>query len=401
MRHSAWPASIGIALFAIVAATFPAQADDAPTIAAPPVAPTKVVPPRFVPLKPEAAIKVLTDKGLKKLKATTSSIPWVLPDDAKTHEKLADFLKVAAANHAAAKAAKAEAAQIVKDRETLSKAEPRYSELKGYADKPDTIPQKIASRFRNQQEMMQALQQDLNDQVNTLNKLRPKLAGKFAGDMPASLKSAIADWMLANNNLILADFPAKPIFDELDKKYRALADDPEVATALKSLGKKNHLGSTEFDQDRKAMAECEATAMSGEVPFYREGALDSVGAILNETTPVIVRIDSVNGQSASWAPTDVLAKAGITVDPSAPMVTLNFSGNAKRTVQCRLVVVPKLRFGKYVLENVKFLAMPDDAKDLGVQITSAELKGYDQTPDRETWLYKFVKQEQPKPDEAK
>ena len=122
---------------------------------------------------------------------------------------------------------------------------------------------------------------------------------------------------------------------------------------------------------------------------------------MNETTPIIIRIDSVNGNSASWAPTDVLAKAGITVDPAAPMATLSFSGKPMRTVQCRLVVVPKLRFGKYVLENVKFLAMPDDAKDLGIQIKGAELKGYDQTPDRETWLYKFVKQEQPKPDDAK
>ena len=270
-RSLAGLSAIGIAFLA-VASTVLARADDPPSSDPPKVASPQVAPPKFVPLKPEAAIKVLTDKGLKKLKATPTSIPWVLPGDAKTHEKLADFLKVATANHAAAKAAKAEAAQIVKDRETLSKAEPRYSELKGYADKPDTIPQKIASRFRNQREMMQALQQDLNDQVNTLNKLRPKLSGKFAGDMPASLKSAIADWMLANNNLILAYFPAKPVFDELEKKYRDLADDPEVATALKSLGKKNHLGSPEFDQDRKAMAECEATAMSGEVPFYREGA---------------------------------------------------------------------------------------------------------------------------------
>jgi hypothetical protein len=62
------------------------------------------------------------------------------------------------------------------------------------------------------------------------------------------------------------------------------------------------------------------------------------------------------------------------------------------------VIVPKLHLGKYVLENLEFLAMPDDAKDLGAQLLSKELNGYDVTPDVEKWLFKLVKKEEPKPE---
>lgn len=400
-----------LVLLAIATAVVPARAADVPGSDAPAStppngappkgAPPKGVPPKFVPVKPAVAVKTLTQKGLTKLKPTPTAISWVLADDVKTCEKLADFYKVVTAQRVAAKKAKEESAQISKDRETLSKAEARYSELKGYNEKPDTIPRQVAARFRSQQEMMQALQQDLNDHVNTINKLRPRLQGKFISDMPASLKAALTDWMLARNNLILAYPAAKADFSDLDKRYKDLADDADVTTALRSLGKKNHLGSPEFEQAQKAIAETEATATSGDVPFYREGPLDSVAAILNETLPIAIRIESVNPQAPSWAPTEVLTKAGITIDPAAPMVTLNFTGSSKRTIQCRQVVVPKLRFGKYVLENLKFLAMPDDAKDLGIELANSELKAYDQTADRETWLYKFAKQDQPKPDDDK
>ncbi len=350
---------------------------------------------------PAAAAKTLTDKGLTRLKLTPTMIPWVLADDAKVHAKLADFRKAEAAQRAAAKKAKDEAVSIAKDREALSKAEARYQEEKGYSDKPDTIPRQIASRFRSQQEMLQALQDDLNAQVNTINTLRPKLQTKIVGEQPPALKAAITDWMTARNQLILATLAAQDDFAALDKQYHDLTDDADVAAALKTLGKKHHLGSPDFELDRKAMVAAESTALSGDVPFYREGSFDSVGALLNEKLPIVIRIESVNPTNPNWAPTEVLAKAGITVDAIAPTVTLNFTGNGKRTIQCRQVVVPKLRIGKYVLENLKFLAMPDDAKDLGLQIGNGELKGFDQTPDLETWICKFAKQDEPKPGDDK
>jgi hypothetical protein len=211
--------------------------------------------------------------------------------------------------------------------------------------------------------------------------------------------------MAARNNLIVAylaaDIGSDKGFTELHKQYQELASDADVAAALKVLGKKNHLGSSEFEQDKKAIAAAETNVLTGDVPFYREGPYYYVGALLNETTPVVVRIESVNPQSANWAPTETLTKAGIVIDPAAPVATLTFGGAGKRTIQCRQVVVPKLRLGKYVLENLEFLAMPDDAKDLGMQIMNAELKGYDQTPDQSTWLCKFVKQGEPAPEEQK
>ena len=46
--------------------------------------------------------------------------------------------------------------------------------------------------------------------------------------------------------------------------------------------------------------------------------------------------------------------------------------------------------------------MNDDAKDFGTQIVNSELKAYDQTPDKETWIYKFAaKPVEPKPDPDK
>ena len=361
----------------------------------------KAAPAKVVWYKPEVADKILTGKGLKRLKHTASSVPWVLPADLGVTEKLADFAKVAAAQVAAAKKVKSTSKEISGDSDELTKAQARYSELKAYYDKPDSIPQKISSRFRSQQEMMQALVQELNQLTETINKLQPKLQGQFVADMPPPLKAAITEWMLARNNLILAYIAAKPDFEPLDKQYRDLAEEPEVAAALRSLGKKNHLGSNGFVAVQKGMAEAEKTAMSGEVPFYRQGALDSVGAILNEKLPVVILIQSVNPNSPNWAPTDVLAKAGVTVDPASPEMVLTFTGNGKRVIKGHMVTVPKLRFGKYVLENLKFLAMPEDAKDLGFVLASKELKDYDQTPDRDTWIYKFEKKAAPASDNPK
>jgi len=377
-----------------------------------PAAAPKAPPVKMVWYKPAEATKILTDKGLTKVKVKSSatSVPWVLPDDDKVTEKLADFAKVAAANRAAAKIAKQTSRDIGGDRETLSKAQARYSELKLYSEKPDTIPPQIAGRFSSQQAMMQALQQEMNSQIEIINKLQPKLQGRFISDIPGALRTTITDWMLARNNVILAYNAAKADFEPLDKQYRALADDPQVRDALRSLGKKNRLASSGFEQVQTMMAEAEKIVDSGEVPFYRTGAVDTVGAILNDTTPVAILIQSTQPNAPSWAPADVLAKAGITVDPASPELSLQFSGDNKRTIKCRQVIVPKLRIGKYVLENLKFLAMPDDAKDLGLEISANELKDYDQTPDRDTWLYKFEKKapmpeepkaDAPKPDESK
>lgn len=404
-RQLARLSAVVLASLATATAVLPARADDAPATDAPAIASPKtdapkIAPPKFVPMKPAVALKTLTDKGLKKLKPTATAISWVLADDAKVCEKLADFSKLAAADRAAGKAAKAKSSELSKDSDVLSKAQARYTELKGYSDKPDTIPRKITAHYHSQQEMMQALQQELNDTVTTINKLQPKLQGQFVADMAPSLKAAIVDWMTTRNNLILGYAAAQADFGDLEKRYHDLAEDADVATALKSLGKKNRLGSPEFEQIQKAMTAAAATIDSGEVPFYREGALDTVGAVLNDTLPVALRIQSTQPNSPNWAPTELLVKAGIQVDPTSPEVTLNFSGNGNRAVKCRQVTVPKLRIGKFVLENLKFLAMPDDAKDLGLQLSSNELKPYDQTPDRETWLYKFAKLAEAKPDDA-
>lgn len=346
-----------------------------------------------------AAMETLKQKGLTKQKPVAGNVYWTLDDDAKVHEKLEAFRKADAAQRDAAKKAHTDSVTTSKDRDALSKAEKRYQELKPYADKPDSIPPQIRRKFRSEQEMRQALVDDLNDAVNTINKLRPKVNGQFAGSMAPALKATITDWMIARNNLIQAYLAAEPEFNELNKKYKELAEDPEAAAALKTLGKKNHLGSKDFEADQKAMATAETTALSGDVPFFREGMGDFLGGLLNETTPVVVRLESVNAQSGNWAPATLLTKAGITIDSSAPPLTLTFTGNGKRVIQCRQVIVPKLRLGKYVLENLKFLAMPDDAKDLGTQLMSKELVAYDLTPDVEKWLFKIVKKEQPKSDD--
>jgi hypothetical protein len=343
---------------------------------------------------PAAAVDLLAQKGLSKLKPTPTSVTWVLADDAKVHDQLEAFRKAELAHRTAAKKVKDEAAKAAKDRETLTKAEKRYQELKGYLDKPETIPRKLAARYRSSDELGRALLDELNSQAATINHLRPEVNGGFSGGMAPKLKSAITDWMIARNKLIIAYLAAEPDVGALDKRYKALADDAEVAAALKSLGAKHRLGSPGFEQDKKAMTAAESTAMSDEIPFIRDRQFDSLGGLLNETVPVAVQIESVSPNAGNWMPVDLLVKAGIAIDPTALPVTLTLSANGKKSVyQCRQVTVPKLRFGKQVLENLQFLALPDEAKDLGPQLMSKELAAFDLTPDLDKWLFKMVKKE--------
>jgi hypothetical protein len=347
------------------------------------------------PSKSSAAPRdILADKGLSQLKPTPTSIAWVLADDSKVHDDLEAFRKAELTHRAVAKKVKDEAAKTAKDRDTLTKAEKRYQEAKGYLDKPETIPRKLASRYRSREELGRSLLDEVNSQAAVINQLRPQVNGAFSGGMAPKLKAAITDWMVARNNLIIAYLATEPEFTPLDKQYKALADDADLARSLKSLGAKHRLGSPGFEQDKKAMAAVESTVMTDEVPFLRDGPMDALGGLLNETVTVPIQIESVNPKAGNWMPADLLAKAGITVESSAPAVTLTLSANGKKSVyQCRPVVVPKLRFGKHVLENLHFLALPDDAKDLGPQLMSKELAGFDLTPDLDKWLFKLAKKE--------
>ncbi len=365
-----WLAAIGFTLLLLRAA---AVAD----------APTSSLAPR----------DALARYGLSQLRPTPTTISWVLADDAKVHDQLDAFRKAELVHRNSAKKVKDEAAKTAKDRDTLAKAEKRYQEVKGYLEKPETIPRKLASRYRSMPELGKALTDELNAQAATINSLRPEVNGRFTGSMAPKLKAAINDWMNARNTLIVAYLAAAPEFFELDKQYKVLTEDADVTAALKSLGSKHRLGSPGFEQDKKAMAAVESTVMTDEVPFTRDG-LDALGGLLNETLPIAISIESVNPKAGNWIPIDLLVKAGVAVDPSAPAVALTLSANGKKTVyQCRQVTVPKLRFGKNVLENLQFLALPDEAKDLGPQLMSKELAGFDLTPDLDKWVFKLVKKD--------
>jgi hypothetical protein len=306
------------------------------------------------------AMDVLQKKGLSKLKPMTGAIPWVLDDEAKVHEKLEALRKAEVNYRQAAKKVKEDSVVSAKDRDVLSKAQKRFEELKGYAEKPETIPRKFARKFRSQDQMRQALAAEMKDAHDKILLLAPKLNG----GMPAALKAEIIDWMTASDNLIVAYLTSEPEFRELNQKYKGLADDADVVGALKTLDKKHRLGSKEFEQDQKAMAAAEATVLSGDVPFYHEGMFDYICGMVNETTPAVFRIDTVNTKSGNWIAAATLAKTGITIDPSAPSVMLTISGNGSK----RMILLSK------------------------------ELNGYDVTPDVEKWLFKLVKKEEPKPE---
>ena len=300
-----------IAMLAIV--TLPAIGDDAPK-------------------KPTAnpyavALKTLADKGLTKQKPTPTSIPWVLPDDAKVAEKLAPLRKAELAHRTAAKKVKDLIVEVAKDRDALAKAEAHYQEIKIYADKPDTIPRNIAARFRSPQEMQQALQADINAQVTTINELRPEAARQIcrrdAPDPENGHHRLDGGSQQSDSGVPCGGQRLRRPRQQVPGTGERPGDHGRAQGTWEKIP--SRFG--QYAQDGKAIAAAESKAVMGEVPFYREGSYDYVGALLNETTPVIVRIESVNAKSASWAPTEVLTKAGITIDPAAPVVTLTFGGN--------------------------------------------------------------------------
>src|SRR5437763_1759654 len=98
-----------------------------------------------------SAMDVLQKKGLTKLKPAAASISWVLNDEAKVQERLEALRKAEAIYRQAAKKVKDDSMISAKDRDVLSKAEKRFQELKGYAEKPETIPRQFARKFRSQE----------------------------------------------------------------------------------------------------------------------------------------------------------------------------------------------------------------------------------------------------------
>jgi hypothetical protein len=159
----------------------------------------------------------------------------------------------------------------------------------------------------------------------------------------------------------------------LDEEYEPLKQEPRLIRALRQIDGSHRIGPLRDYEDRLVqLAPYERLVFTSELPLYRLGDRLRVSLILGDQTPATFTWQE------SHEPTVITASlaeaAGIAAAESASRVPVPAGGD--RRVWTREVVIPYLRLGRHVVKDVPALLLPPEAEDLGSQIGSVALPGY-------------------------
>lgn len=154
--------------------------------------------------------------------------------------------------------------------------------------------------------------------------------------------------------------------DEVSQQYGQLRQDSRITTAIETRGGNEVLGPAEDyrAQTRRRLARLSEAALTDGLAVYRQSGRIRVTAVLEDEVPVT--FSYTGSQGPTLLPSSILQTAGIVVDPAAATEVLQ---EGDRSISVRRVLLPRLRFGKFVFRQVPALALPPEAEDLGARIS--------------------------------
>lgn len=197
----------------------------------------------------------------------------------------------------------------------------------------------------------------------------------------AAVQTALIDLTNRRNSLaacILWIHDTRPV---LRTQYETLAEDREVASALKQLGEGHELGSgKDYDSEPflRRLAEYEKHVFTDELPLYRAGGELRVAGFINRTPVTFTWHDT---SEPTMLTASVIEATGLKIRADASRVDRRMPDG--RTLAVRQFEIPYLRFGRHVLTNVPALALPPEGENLGVQIGQAAFEGHSPTAEPE------------------
>ncbi|HTN77991.1 MAG TPA: aspartyl protease family protein [Pirellulaceae bacterium] len=158
----------------------------------------------------------------------------------------------------------------------------------------------------------------------------------------------------------------------LAESYAPLAKNDMVLTALRKLGGNHRLGPAKnYADDLRKLGDFERAVQTDWVPLYLQGDKQRVTALIDETTPMTFTWST--SPETSYITTSMAAAAGLEIPQNAAIVKVTPAKG--RTFPARRVVLPYVRFGKYLLRDVEVVVLPPEGEDLGAQLSAAALSG--------------------------
>ncbi len=151
---------------------------------------------------------------------------------------------------------------------------------------------------------------------------------------------------------------------KLGEEYARLERLPDVAMALKQMGKQKLGPLRNYEADVRRLAEYDKLVFTDWLPAYQQAGQTRFSAILNEQAPVTFTW-SEESDGKLLLPASVLEPCGLSIPENGPRQTIQL-GN--RTLTVRQLTIPSLRLGRHVAKDLTAWVLPPEGEDLGPRL---------------------------------
>jgi clan AA aspartic protease (TIGR02281 family) len=201
----------------------------------------------------------------------------------------------------------------------------------------------------------------INEITDRLNLLRAEAADpNFKQEIDKELAQRRAAYIQAVLDL-------RQLVDSTEKQYAELAGDDSIKKALNDLGTKSKstlkLGPSRDFQDKiKRLERIEKSVLTEEVELRRRGGVYEVDVTLNRNVTVPMIFDT--GASFVTISTELARRIGLTPQATDPTIALHVADGS--VIEAKEMIIPRVRVGKFTLNNVVCAVMPADKRDAGL-----------------------------------
>jgi hypothetical protein len=208
------------------------------------------------------------------------------------------------------------------------------------------------------------LDEQIKQQTSAIEQLKKSIvpADKLGGTAPT--KAVAMDLVAVRAELALQVVKLRVLIERAPALYESLRGDSEVMAALAQFEPPGQLASGRtYTIEQRNLSRAEKLIFNDEIPLYREGKQLRLTGIANNELPVTFSLFDRNELTVI---THSMAESlGISLD-GKPAKELRLDG--KHNVQATVIELPRLRFGRHVLQNLDVYVLAPEYEHLGARI---------------------------------
>lgn len=285
---------------------------------------------------------------------------WLCRDEVELRRNLAELEQLERAYYPAQRQYKQMISRYFALRGELKQAEESLAELQSRLSQSSATTvqrQQLESESKKLTEKIEESEKEIKRRLNAL-------------DEHSEMTAAVIELVNVRNELSVTLLAVVRRLNALNPQYDRARENSLVKSALASLGDTVKLGPAEnyLAQNRAAIVRVAALTLTDGVPVYRRSGQYRLTVIINEETPATLSYTGPSGPTILTA--GMLQQSGIDLDPFAPQTIL---ADGDRKISARRITISKLRIGRFVYHDVKALALPPEAEDLGGRISTEAL----------------------------